>query len=152
MTISYLDDITERVEIQLGSSSTLLTNVGYEAASQEALNELGWSLPITDTYQEVWAVKRAKRHALFILFVESANRFQYKQIKLNHRFDHYERLIKMMDQEFEKEQNDNWTAFTGVAVNHLFGTKIDAGFKYDYLGRDTTYNFNNYVNFTPNED
>jgi len=147
--LSSLEEITERVRIGMGTSSELLTEEGYEAAAIEALAELGFELPVNDFIRASWTIKRAKRHALFILYIESANRFQYKQIRLNHRFDHYHKIIESMDKEYATALEDHWLDFLDAPPNHLFGTKIAAGFAYDIFGKDKTYDFANYVNFEP---
>jgi hypothetical protein len=147
--LTTVDDIIERVQIGMGTSSGLLTEEGYEAAVDEALAELDYTLPITEFIRASWTIKRAKRHALFILYIESANRFQYKQIRLNHRFDHYHKIIESMDKEYQKALEEDWMDFLDCDPNHLFGTKIAAGFAYNVFGEDRTYDFANYVNFAP---
>jgi len=149
--LTTLNDIIVRVQVGMGTSSSFLTEEGYTAAAEEALAELGYSLPITEYIRASWTIKRAKRHALFILYIESANRFQYKQIRLNHRFDHYHKIIQTLDKEYERALEEDWLDFLDAPPNHLFGTKIDAGFSYDVFGKDRTYDFSNYVNFTPKE-
>lgn len=147
--LTTIDDIVTRVRVHMGTSSTLLTEEGYEASANEAVGELGFALPLSDSFKENWVIKRAKRHCLFILYIESANRFQYKQIHLNHRFNHYDKIVQAMDKEFEKAMEENWLDFINAHPFEIFGTKIDAGFAYDTFGRDRTYNFKNYVRFEP---
>ncbi len=147
--LTTIDDIVGRVQIHMGTSAALLTEEGYQASAEGALGELGYSLPLSDSFKENWVIKRAKRHSLFILYIESANRFQYKQIHLNHRFNHYDKIVQAMDKEFEKAMDDNWLDFVDANPFEIFGTKIAAGFSYDTMGRDRTYDFANYVRLEP---
>jgi hypothetical protein len=149
--IAAKDDVVDRVMIGMGTSSTFLSPDGYEAAVDEAVLELALSFPVNNAVQEMWLVKRAKRHSLFILYIEAANRFQYKQLKLNQRFDHYQKIIAQMDVEFQKAMSENWLELMGVSPSKLF-IKIDAGFQYDGYGEDTTYQFGKYVNFSSIEE
>ena len=147
--IQTIDDIVIRVKVGMGTSASLLTEEGYEFACNEALNELNYTLPLSNGFKSFWLVKRARRHVLFILYTESANRFQYKQIRLNHRWEHYHKMIQSMDAEFSKALENDWMDFLDDSPSKVFGTKIDAGFAYDKFGRERTYDFANYVNFTP---
>jgi len=149
MVLNNINDLIEHLEFTLGASSTFITLDGYEAAIEEALLELDTSFPVTDNFLSNWIIKRAKRHILFILYIESANRFQYKQLRLNHRFDHYQKIIEGMDAEFEKEKEEDWTRFINVSPDKMFGTQIRAGFQYNKFGTDKTYDFEKYVDFTP---
>jgi len=137
--MAELTDIVVAVEVMLSTSSTILTSSGYESAVNSALSELGWSLSTTDPTQIWWISKRALRHACYILWVASAQKFKYNQINLQHRFDHYEKLVKAMDIEYELALTTQADIFAGVESYKLFGTAINVGFRYDFIGRDITY-------------
>src|SRR5512137_2385939 len=134
-----LTDLIVAVEVMLGTSSSVLSSEGYESAVNSALSELGWSLPNEDPIRIWWITKRAVRYACFILWVASAQKFKYKQINLQQRFEHYQELIKVMDAEFDDAMAFDPGLFSDVESYKLFGTAINAGFRYDYIGRDITY-------------
>jgi hypothetical protein len=132
-------DIINMVKVLLSSSSTLLTSDGYEAAVQSAESELGWSLPVTNPTQIQWMAKRTLRHCFFILWTASAQKFKYKQVNLQQRFDHYDKLIRHMDWEYGKAQDSDASLFANVEIYKQFGTAVGAGFRYDKIGNDLTY-------------
>ncbi len=122
----------------------------YENAAGDASRETGWSFPVSGNFKEYWIKQRMKRHLFFYLYTESAHKFKYKQINLNHRFDHYGKMLKMMDEAYVKAVDERPDLFAGVSVSHLFGTKVSAGFSYQRgTGRDTTYRESNEVDFGP---
>ncbi len=137
--LNTVDDTIDFVKIQLSSAASTLTTEGLEAAVNKALAELGWSLPIDNAEKEMWLVIRAARHACYILWIASAQKFKYKQVNLQHRFEHYEKLIKHMDSEFDAALSANSTLFSNIESYKLFGTAVGAGFAYDDLGQDITY-------------
>jgi len=133
-------DIITLVQAQMSSSVSLITDVGYDSAVNSALSELGWILPENDPTRIWWITKRSLRHATFILYFAAGQNFKYKQINLDQRFDHYGLLIKMMDQEYVEALRTQAALFAGVPIHKQFGTRIRAGFKYDSVGGDLTYN------------
>jgi len=137
--MATLTEIIVAVGVLLSTSSTILSSDGYESAVDSAISELGWTLPETDPTRVWWITKRALRHSCFILWVASAQKFKYNQINLQMRFDHYKSLIEQMDKEFEDAMAVNPGLFGGVDSYKFFGTVINAGFRYDYLGRDITH-------------
>lgn len=140
-------DIVVLAQIQLSSSATLLSPEGLTAAADSAATELGWSYPQTDPTRIFWLTKRAVRHACYILFVASAQSFKYKQVNLQHRFDHYDKLIKTMDSEWETALSSQPTIFSSVDSYKQFGTALNVGFVYDGIGQDITYeDLVNYIN------
>jgi len=142
-----IDDVVEVLTISLSTAASLLSEEGLEAAVNDALTELGWSLPITEPKQIMWVSRRALRHACYILWVASAQKFKYKQVNLQQRFEHYEKLIKHMDAEFAAALSDDMSTFITVDVYRLFGTAVGPGFVYDTIGRDLTYSqLVNYIN------
>jgi len=76
----------------------------------------------------------------------------YKQVNLQHRFDHYQKLMEELDEEFEAAMAADIALFAGVDSFRMFGTKLDAGFAYDSFGEDVTYDIERLVNFSPTED
>ncbi len=145
------DDLVDLLKIQLSSLSTLLTEDGYELVCNQAEQELGWSYPITTPTKLFWMVKRGTRHALNVLRIASANKFKYKTVNLQHRFEHFQKLIEEMDKELEEGMASDIALFAGIDSYKMFGTKIDAGFSYGVDGTDQTYNYDRYVNFAPLE-
>lgn len=157
MEITSADGLTDYVKVQLSSLSSLITDDGYELVCDQAIQELGWSYPITTSLKMFWVMKRATRHAIYILLIASANKFKYKLVNLQHRFEHFKSMIEQMDKEFAEAMASDPTLFLEVGSANenafrMFGTKIDAGFSYDELGNDQTYNVDKYINFSPTED
>jgi len=124
----------------------------YGNAVNDALRETGWVLPTTTDFRIHWLKMRAKRHLFFYLASESARKFKVKQFSLDQRFKHYMILIESMDKEFEAAKEEHPEEFAGAEVYALFGSKIDAGFSYDQYGADTTYDADQDVIITPNDD
>lgn len=137
--LSSVDDVVELITVQLATSASALSSDGLESAVNTAMTELGWSFPVTDDTRCLWIVKRSLRHACYILWVASAQKFKYKQVNLNQRFEHYEKLLKSMDAEFTTALSSDTNVFASVESYKLFGSAISAGFVYDALGRDLTY-------------
>ena len=137
---------------EVKSLSSKLVAQDYTNAVDDAGRETGWSFPVDDDFEAYWMKQRAKRHLFFYLLSESAVKFKVEQINLQHKFDHFKILIKDMDQKFEAIQESRPEKFAGVDAFKMFGTKIDAGFSADHVGRDTTYSDDNEVVFTPTED
>jgi len=132
-----------------GLTSYLTDPTDYDNAIDDAERETGWTMPISGSFKEYWIKQRAKRHLFFYLYSESAHKFKYKQISLQHRFEHYGKMIKDMDVAYLTAIEERPDLFAGVSISHLFGSKIDAGFAYDSTGRDITYRDNQLVNFGP---
>jgi hypothetical protein len=60
-------------------------------------------------------------------------------------------LIKEMDLKFEEAKEEHPEEFTNVEAQHLFGTKVDAGFAYDNFGADITYDEDQKVIINPSD-
>jgi hypothetical protein len=116
------------------------------------MQELGWSFPLTDPVKIFWSIQRGTRHAINILRIASAKGFKFKQVNLQHKYEHYQKLVWTMDQDFKDAMDADVALFAGVDSFKMFGTKIDAGFAYTDLGEDITYNVEQLVNFGPTED
>lgn len=123
----------------------------YEEIKNTVVRETGWAFPVSGNFKEFWTLKRGVRHALALLLVEAAAKFKYKQINLQHRFEHYQQLVKDEDEQFKAAIEENPAEFGGVEIYKMFGTKVAAGFSYDIFGRDTTYSKSNRVDFSPDE-
>jgi hypothetical protein len=137
--MATMDDIIDLVKVQLSSSAEIVSSDGYELAAAQASSELGWNFPVTDPTRIMWLVKRTTRHACNILKIASAQKFKYKQVSLNQRFEHYVILLADMDSEFETALSQLPAVFAGVETHKMFGTALNAGYTYNYLGEDTTY-------------
>jgi len=141
------------VEGEVKGLSSYLDRVDFINACNDAAMETGFSFPTSTDFQTYWNKLRAKRHIFFYLLSESAHKFKYEQINLQHRFEHYRSLIKDMDVQYEAAKEEFYLEFSGASSVNIFGTKIDAGFQYDPLtGRDTTYKSDNVPVLTPTED
>lgn len=131
----YLVDIVKSL---MGASYNLVSSVGFEQATQQALDELKWTLPCTDSTKGFWIVERSRRHVIYTLLVESAHKFRFKEIHLHNRFAQYFQLMKMMDGEFAKAIEKNPMLFDCDTYEH-FGSYLTNGFVYDFYGNDHTY-------------
>ena len=85
----------------------------------------------------------------FSLFSENVESFKFKQINLQDKFKNLKEAITMMDKEFSDALENYSYLFSGVSAVQMFGTKVDAGFANDDLGRDVTYDPDQLVEFTP---
>lgn len=137
MAISSSGDLINKISMALGSSSGLLEVNELEFAASQAINELNWSYPVEEPKKEYWCVQRAKRHAIDILRVQSARKFQFKNLSLQHTFRHYHDLIKEMDDEFVKAL-DSDPLLMNISPEAMFGLSIGNGFVFDQYGNDIT--------------
>jgi hypothetical protein len=138
-----------KLEKEVKGLHQYLTPEDYENAAVDSINEFDSSYPVSGSLLEYWVKKRAKRHLFFYLLTESAHKFKFEQINLQHRFDHYSKLIEMDDKQFEKFQEERPDLFAGVDSYKMFGTKVDAGFAYAEYGTDITYDDDQLVEFDP---
>jgi len=145
------EEMEAQLVLEVKGLSTSLVSIDYTNACSDAERETGWSFPISDNTQLLWMKKRAVRALFFYLFTQSSYKFKYKQASLNQRFDQLERALKMLDEEWEKFQEDYPDICANVSTYKLFGTKSDAGFAYDITGRDVTYDEDQEVIFGPND-
>lgn len=130
----------------------LTSPIDYQNAINDALRETGWTLPVTTNFKIYWIKNRARRHLFFMLLSESAHKFKYEQINLQHRFEHYSKLVKSMDDSFIAAQEANPSEFSGVDPFKQFGTVAGTGFAYEPLtGRDISYRKDQEVIFNPSE-
>lgn len=142
MPIADTDTLIEALKLEMGASVDLITDESYARIAEKTMLELRWVFPVTDSFKEFWTVERARRHALYLLYVEAAQKFKYKQISLNQRFDHYAAIIKQMDEAFKVALDENPAMFPGVATDAGFTQYIGAGFEYSDLGADVSPSVN----------
>jgi len=146
------DEMVTQLQAEVKGLTGSLVTADYGNAIDAAERDTGWDLPQTTEFRIKWLLDRSKRHLFFFLLSESAAKFRFKAIHLQHKFEHYRALIKDMDDRFTAAQEDFAFEFAGVSSYQLAGTKIDAGFAYDGTGRDLTYDSDNTVIITPNEN
>ena len=146
------DELASKLKQEVKGLDTYLDTIDYQNACDDASRETGWSYPVSTDFKIFWMKERGKRHLFFYLMSESAHKFKYKQISLQHRFDHYSKIIKMMDVNYEKTIEENPQEFTDSSAVHAFGNQINAGFVYeDGTGRDETYNEDIDVRIKPDD-
>jgi len=145
------NELIVKLQQEVKGLTSYLEEEDYDNAIDDALRDTGWSLPTTVNFNIIWIKDRAKRHLFFYLQSESAHKFKFEQINLQHRFAHYSKLIEIADKNFEEAKRDNPEHFSGVDAFKTFGHQVDAGFAYDGNGRDITYDTDQNVLFGPNE-
>ncbi len=142
-----------KIKQEVKGLSSYLDSIDYKNAVDDSSGETGWGFPITGDFKIYWAKQRAKRHLYEYLLTESAHKFKYEQINLQHRFEHYSKLIKRMDEDFAKIQDARPDQFANADTFQLFSTKIDAGFSYmPQTGQDISYVDDQLVEFGPKEN
>jgi hypothetical protein len=132
------DELIVMVQGRLKGLSSQFSDDDYDAAVDDAGEELGWSLPTTDRFKLHWFKLRARRHLISYLLAESANKFSVDQIKLNQKFTNLHDLVKQMDEDYHRAQEESPELFSGADSSRIF-KMVPAGFRNDWLGRDTTY-------------
>ena len=138
MALSTVDDVIEATAKTLGDVSSKVDEDGQAMAVAQALAELHWTLPVDDSFKEFWIIARTKRYFLSVLLIESANKFQYKKIYLQHRFAQYFKLLEFLDKEFQTALENNPTEFDADTWGNL-GDYITNGFSYNVFGVDISY-------------
>lgn len=137
MAISSEEELMSRIQMSLGALGSELRDPMLGFAAHQALDELGWTLPTTDTRKDFWLTQRGKRHSLDILRTNASYKFRYKQIHLNQRFEHLNKLIQVMDAEYNKALGSD-PILLDVESSKIFGTYVGNGFVYDQHGNDVT--------------
>lgn len=131
-----------------------LSDTAFKRVINKTSSETGWSLPVAGNFKTFWFVERTVRHCLYMLCTKTAPDFKYKQISLNQPWEHYWEMIKHADEAFKEAVNENPEQFpveVDATTIASLGVYIEAGFSYDSLGRDTTYNSDHDTNFEPKE-
>lgn len=136
MAIDTQEALISTTKDVMGGSFDKVSDAGYVQATTQAELELSITYPITSTLISYWAVERVRRHVIYVLMVEAAHKFQYKQIHLENRFKHYIQLIEKMDSDWLIAMEDS-EEFGSVYSE--FCHYLSTGFIYDALGRDITY-------------
>lgn len=150
MTKSEMESLIEQ---EVKGLTNYLDPSDYSNAVDDAIRETGFTFALSSNFQIQWVKDRTKRHLFFYLLTESAHKFKYEQINLQHRFEHYRKIVRDMDWRYEKAKDEYYLEFTGASAVNVLGTKIDAGFQYDPLtGRDRTYDDTNITVLTPTEN
>lgn len=140
MAIADQEELIEFTKNLMGDSFDKVSDSGFEQAATQTEAELGWTYVLVDARKCYWLVERMRRHVMYILMVESAHKFQYKQIHLEHRYKHYIQLIENMDGAFLQALEDFPELFDGIEGGYEnFADYLTPGFVYDSLGRDWTY-------------
>jgi hypothetical protein len=146
------DELKEVVERGIKGLSTYFEAKEYLDAISEAERDTGFTLPTSVAFQIKWLIERTKRSLFFMLYTESAHKFKAKQFNLQHRFEHYGKLIKTMDTDFLKVQEEEMFQFAGVNPKQAFGHLISSGFASDSItGKDITYETGNRVKINPSD-
>ena len=140
MPIADRAELLVAVKELMGASFDKVSDEGFDRAGGQAELELRWPYPITDAQREYWQIERCKRHVIYVLYVEAAHKFQYKQIHMEHRHKQYHIMLQKMDEDFSKAIDDNMALFADIGASwERFSYTVDAGFLYDDTGRDVTY-------------
>lgn len=146
-------EMEEKLEEEVKGLGAYLVGDDYTNACNDASMDTGWPFPVSTDFKILWMKQRAKRYLFFYLMSESAYKFKYEQINLQHRFAQLKLSVEMMDKSFAEAIEANPQEFADVEDYELFGTNARAGFQYDPItGKDTTYSDNNKVIFTPGGD
>lgn len=137
MSLADLSTLKEYITTALSDLSSRLEDHHIEFAANQALDELCFSLPITNSTRSYWTIQRGKRHALDLLRTAAAFRFKYKQISLNQRFEHLDKIIEKMDTDFQKAM-DNDPNLMDLDIDEMFGTYLGNGILTDQFGNDVS--------------
>ena len=138
MALDTENELVQFVKDMMGASYEKVSDDGFKHAVTQAQAELQWSVPLSNSFQEYWMVERTKRFVTYILLFESAHKFQYKKISLQHRFKHYKDLLEIMDTEFLRAIEDNPENFD-TSTGTVLCFYLTNGFQYDSDGTDLTY-------------
>jgi hypothetical protein len=145
-------ELIDAVKIDVKGLTSYLADDDYDEAVADAERETGFTMPVTTSFQIQWMKRRTRRHLLSILVYDAARKFRAETFFINQRFEHYIKLLEMEDKAFAEALEADAFEFAGVSAFKVFGTKIEAGFQYDDVGRDTTYTDDNAVIFAPTDD
>ncbi len=146
------DELKETVERGIKGLSTYFAAADYKLAIDEAERDTGFTAPTSVAFRIKWLVERTKRSLFFMLYSESAHKFKVKQFNLQHRFEHYGKLIASMDKDFLRVQEEEMFQFVGVSPKQAFGHLISSGFASDSItGKDITYETGNRVKINPSD-
>lgn len=145
-------EMVDLLSLEVKNLSSKFTSNDYSNACDDAERETGWSFPVSDSFKIFWQKNRAKRHLVSYLLLEYGKDYKFEKNEMQMRFANFSKLIFRMDQEYKDAQEERPDQFANVSAYELFGSKIDAGFRYNSVGEDITYDDNNEVIVTPNEE
>lgn len=138
MALVDRQDLIFFIKDMMGASFDKVSDDGFDKAITQAEKELNWVLPLDNSFQEFWLVERTKRYVTAILLFESAHKFQYKKLYLQHRFDHYIQMLKMMDEEFKEAIESNPDKFD-TSSGTVLCFYLTNGFQYNSDGSTPYY-------------
>lgn len=141
--LASVDAIMDSLKPKFGVTADSLSDEAYTDAINSALRELGWSVPIDHPLKEFWVLERSVRHSIFVLMIEAARKFRYKQIHLQNRFEHYSSILALLDKQYTDAKKENPELFAGsVYVDSdtlvRWITYIPNARDYDVFGRYIT--------------
>ena len=137
MSIVSNEDFVQQLEISIGDLINEIDPDHLDFACKHALTELKWHLPLTSPGRVFWAIQRARRHCVEIVWFAASNEFRYKLIFLNQRFEHLTIVMKYMDELFERGLESD-PDLCGVDGASLFGFYVKNSFVYDQYGNDVS--------------
>lgn len=139
-------EMITRIQQELKGLTTRFVEVDYTNAVTGAIEDTGWSFPVTTNYRIKWMSKRTKRHLFEMLQSQYSIKFKVDGINLQHRFDHYSKLVQSLDEEWEKEQDQ----MMPDDASGIGGIRIDNGFIYDTnTEEDVTDQYESTATITP---
>jgi len=147
MSLADETELADQITTSLGALKEVIEGDDVDFAAETTIKELGLDLPFDGDPPrlEYWIIQRGKRHALDIMRINAAYKFKYKQINLNQRFEHLDKVVNKMDEKFE-EALENDPALAGIipSLTELLGPRavggdyLPSGFVYDDYGNDVT--------------
>lgn len=144
------DDVLDRLQRAFREQTEDLVSNDYEDAIDDALLELGWTLPNTDSKQCQWIVKRSSRHLMFLLYTGAARKFKVDGYSLHQRFEHYSTILTRIDAEFQLALDSESYLFSNAKASEMFGFLVGSGFKNNVVGENVTHSDDNEVPLFPN--
>lgn len=148
MAIADATELKARLAALMGSTWSSLGSTTQDGVIAQAFEELGWAFPISVSRKAYWMIERCKRHALYLALIAQAERFQYKQIKLQHKFDNYFKVVSAMDAAFAEAMEEEAVLMDISALDEATSALLvkgflanPAGFVYNQIGEDLTYDY-----------
>lgn len=144
------DELQTKLVREFSQEASSLASDDFSDAIDSAERET-WTLPVTTSFKITWVTARAERHLFQLLTIRNASGFHAKNFRLQNKWEHWRQMVKDADEAFEKALEENVAEFADVSACQMFGTKVDAGFQYDRVGRDTTYSTDNKTIIQPKD-
>ena len=120
-------DLILLLKVKLRGVSSSFEHDTLDSAVQLASIECGWALPVMTSFRAHWLLERAYRHCIAMMCADTASKFKFKQINLQHRFDHWFKMLQELDKQFEKTKETHAAEFpiesalSDTAIIALFG-------------------------------